>query len=79
MASIEMIEKEGQRTFVGVVEFDNCSEVIDNFDGEIQGNRYILDNSNEVLGQLFSADLISRSEKQTLENCTLLAFTGAKQ
>ena len=30
MASIEMIQKDGTNFFIGIVEFDDCSEVMDN-------------------------------------------------
>lgn len=36
MASIEMIHKDGANFFIGIVEFDDCSEVMENFDGEVQ-------------------------------------------
>jgi len=76
MAYIETIKKDGKNIFVGVIEFDDCQEVIDNFDGEIQADRYIIENSNDVMEKLFRDDLIDRAEKESLENCDFLAFTG---
>lgn len=78
MAYIETIKKDGKNIFVGVIEFDDCQEVIDNFDGEIQADRYIIENSNDVMEKLIRDDLIDRGEKESLENCDFLAFTGAK-
>ena len=76
MAHIETIEKDGKNVFVGVIEFDDCQEVMDNFDGEIEGNRYIIKNSDDVMEKLYKDDLIDRGEKEALENCDILEFTG---
>jgi len=78
MAQIETIEENGSKSYVGVVEFDDCTEVMDNFDGEIQGDRFVIENSDGVIEKLFRDDLIDRSEKEALENCDYLAFTGVK-
>ena len=74
--SIEKIQRDGTNIFIGVIEFDDCQEVMDNFDGEIQGDRYIVRNSDEVIAKLFKDDLIGKGEKISLENCDYLAFTG---
>lgn len=79
MAQIETIEKNGVKSYVGVVEFDDCQEVMDNFDGEVQGNRFVVENSEEVIKKLFRDDLIGRGEKKAFENCDYLAFTGVQQ
>lgn len=78
MSHIETIKKDGKNLFIGVVEFDNCQEIIDNFDGEIQGDRYVIENSNNVIDKLFKDDLIERGEKISLENCDYIAFTGVR-
>ena len=78
MAHIETTEENGRKIYTGVVEFDDCSEVIDNFDGEIQDDRFIIENSTKVIEKLFRDDLINRGEKDALENCDYLAFTGVK-
>lgn len=76
MANIESIEKNGVNIYIGVVEFDDCQEVMDNFDGEVQDNRFVIKNSDEVITKLYRDDLINRGEKEALENCDYLAFTG---
>jgi len=76
VANIESIEKNGVNIYIGVVEFDDCQEVMDNFDGEVQDNRFVIKNSDEVITKLYRDDLINRGEKEALENCDYLAFTG---
>ena len=49
MASIEMTQKDGVNFFIGIVEFDDCSEVMDNFDGEVQDDKYIVANTAILL------------------------------
>lgn len=78
MAQIETVIENGIKSYVGVIGFDDCQEVMDNFDGEVQGNRFIVVNSDEVIEKLYLYDLIDRGEKQALENCDYLAFTGVK-
>ena len=58
MSHIETIKKDGKNLFIGVVEFDSCQEIIDNFDGEIQGDRYVIENSNNVIDKLFKSEPI---------------------
>lgn len=79
MAQIETIAQNGANFFIGVVEFDDCQEVMDNFDGEIQENRFVIKNSDEVIAKLYKDDLIDRGEKEALVNCDYLAFTGVKK
>ncbi len=78
MAHIETLKQDGKNVFVGVVEFDDCQEVIDSFDGEIQEDRFIITNTNDILLKLYQANLIERGERESLENCDFIAFTGAK-
>lgn len=78
MAQIETIQKNGENIFIGVIDFDDCQEVMDNFDGEVQGNRFVIKNSDEVMAKLYRDDLIERGEKEALENCDYLAFSGVK-
>jgi hypothetical protein len=78
MAHIETLKQDGKNVFIGVVEFDDCQEVIDSFDGEIQEDRFIITNTNDILLKLYQANLIERGERESLENCDFIAFTGAK-
>lgn len=78
MAHIETLKQDGKNIFVGVIEFDDCQEVIDSFDGEIQEERFIIPNTNDILLKLYQANLIERGERDSLENCDFIAFTGAK-
>lgn len=78
MAHIETLVKDGEKSFIGVIEFDDCSEVMDNFDGFIDGNRYMIENTNDVIKKLYSYNLIDRGEKEAIENCDYFAFTGVK-
>ena len=79
MSHIETIKKDGKNLFIGVIEFDDCQEVMDNFDGETQENRFVIKNSDEVMAKLYKDDLIDRGEKESLVNCDYLAFTGVKK
>lgn len=76
MAHIESLQQNSKNIYIGVVEFDDCQEVMENFDGEIQGNRFVVKNSEDVISKLYRDDLIERAEKEALENCDYLAFTG---
>lgn len=76
MATIEMMEKNGKNFFIGVVEFDDCSEVMESFEGEIDGEKYVVVNTPEILEKLYRDDLIDKGEKLALENCDVIAFTG---
>lgn len=78
MAHIETIRLNGENIFIGVIDFDDCREVMDNFDGEVQGNRFVIKNSDEVMAKLYRDDLIGRGEKEALENCDYLAFSGVE-
>lgn len=78
MASIEMIQKDGVNFFIGIIEFDDCSEVMENFDGEVQNGKYIVANTVDTLEKLYRDDLIDRGERESLENCDVIAFTGVK-
>ncbi len=78
MASIEMIQKDGANFFIGIVEFDDCSEVMDNFDGEVQNDKYIVANTVDTLEKLYRDGLIDRGERESFENCDVIAFTGVK-
>lgn len=78
MASIEMIQKDGANFFIGIVEFDDCSEVMENFDGEVQADKYIIANTVDTLEKLYRDNLIDRGERESLENCDAIAFTGVK-
>jgi len=79
MASIEMTQKDGVNFFIGIVEFDDCSEVMDNFDGEVQDDKYIVANTVDTLEKLYRGDLIDRAERESLENCDVIAFTGVRK
>ncbi len=77
MSSIEKTTKDGNDFFIGVIDYDDCSEVIENFNGKIENNRYIVDLTEDVLERLYQNNLINRGEKIAFENCNALAFTGA--
>ncbi|MDQ1340806.1 MAG: hypothetical protein QG567_1964 [Campylobacterota bacterium] len=76
MAAIEPVTKNGKTCYVGVVEFDDCSEVMDNYDGFIVCERYGVKNKDDVLKKLYGDGLIERGERVALENCDYLNFTG---
>jgi hypothetical protein len=78
MAHIETLKQDGKNIFVGVVEFDDCQEIIDSFDGEIQEGRFIIPNTDDILPRLYQANLIEKGERDSLENCDFIAFTGVK-
>jgi cyanophycinase-like exopeptidase len=51
---------------------------MENFDGEVQDNKYIVANTVDILEKLYRDDLIDRGERESLENCDVIAFTGVK-
>jgi len=78
MSNIETIIQNGKELFIGVIDYDNCKEVMENFEGEIKDNRYLVTISKDTLESLYTNNLIERGEKIAFENCDMLAFTGIK-
>lgn len=78
VAHIESIQQESGKIYIGVVDYDDCSEVVDNFDGEFENGRYVIANSKEILAELYRKNLLEKGEMIALENCDYLAFNGAK-
>jgi hypothetical protein len=52
---------------------------MENFDGEVQDDEYFVANTADTLEKLYRDDLIDQGERESLENCDVIAFTGVRK